>query len=209
MWRVTAATILATMLGAAILSMQTTQVHACTLFIDDIIAEADLIVEGRYISYAAVNEEPLSDPATGREVQRVSERTELSLSRVLKGSTGLELVTILNTAFVDQPPSGYCFPSVASDPTGKYTITALGQAADGTYRFVYSFYLGDESVGSEYERALERLASYPAAASLPALGTGPVPSTATHHLIAGVAAGGAALLLASLSIRYMSRRPPL
>ena len=201
MWRITAVAGLAALMGITALSTQTTSVHACSRIIDVIIAEADLIVEGRYVGYTAVFGEPPSDPSAS-EVQRVSERIELSLSRVLKGSTGIELVTILNTAFVDQPPAGYCFPSKASDPTGKYTITALGQAADGTYRSLYSFYLGDESDGPEYERALERLASFPSAANLPALGTGPAPSTTTNHLVAAVAALGAALLAASFAIRF-------
>ena len=87
MWRITAIAILATFLGVAALSIQTTSVHACSRIIDVIIAEADLIVEGRYVGYTAVSEEPLIHPLEG-EVQRVSETIELAPSRVLKGSIG-------------------------------------------------------------------------------------------------------------------------
>ncbi|MCH7698877.1 MAG: hypothetical protein IH865_08075 [Chloroflexi bacterium] len=213
MWRFAAAGALVTLVGVAVLSMQTPSVHACSAGPDwDPVAESAVVVAGRLTGWEEVSDDVLPNfkPI----------RVHMNVDRVYKGPPGLTDISFVDSAslyFTASAPedlmwagsSGAC-GAFDSDPTGVYAVMGLWEAPDGELHAgrLHTFFFGEEPGGQDYERALERMASFPAAAALPALGTGPAQSASPNHLITAVAALGTALLLASLSIRYMSKKKP-
>ena len=213
MWRFAAAGALAALFGVAALSMQTPSVHACSAGPDwDPVAESAVVVAGRLTGWEEVSDDVLPNfkPI----------RVHMNVDRVYKGPPGLTDISFVDSAslyFTPSAPedlmwagsSGAC-GAFDSDPTGVYAVMGLWEAPDGELHAgrLHTFFFGEEPGGQDYERALERMASFPAAAALPALGTGPAQSASPNHLITAVAALGTALLLASLSIRYMSKKKP-
>ena len=221
MWRSTAVAGLVVM-GIAVLSTQTTSVHACSRGEVDLVAESDVILEGRVTSYETTLDPPVlqEDPMTGelRELENrtVTERMNFEIVRVLKGNVVGDNTTILYTAW--EPGSiltaqrGSVCGDIASDKTGTYTIVGLTRNDSGELFAAQGhwFFTGQSPADEHYSASLERLASFPGAAGLPALGTGagPAPSTTSNHLIAGIAALGAALLAASFAIRFRTDSRP-
>ena len=145
-------------------------------------------------------------------------RVEMAVQRVWKGQIAEEVITMLDSASLGPPypghdeyewvgASGAC-GAFDADPTGFYAIMGLSQRDDGTFgssRFLV-FYLGGDAGGEQYDRALQRMASFPGAAALPALGSGPnAAGSAATLTVAGIMAmmGTALVSLAVLSrIRF-------
>ena len=211
MWRFAAASALVALLGVAVLSMQTPSVHACSAGPDwDPVAESAVVVAGRLTGWEEVSDDVLPNfkPI----------RVHMNVDRVYKGPPGLTDISFVDSAslyFTPSAPedlmwagsSGAC-GAFDSDPTGVYAVMGLWEAPDGELHAgrLHTFFFGEEPGGQDYERALERMASFPAAAALPALGAGPTPSTSTSYIALSVAAVGVALLAASFAIRFGTRK---
>ena len=179
MWRLSVAGVSAAILGAAAYSLAPTPVYACSAGPDfDPIATSDVIVEGRFLDWELAPELNRGDAYLGI-------RVEMAVQRVWKGQIAEEVITMLDSASLGPPypghdeyewvgASGAC-GAFDADPTGFYAIMGLSQRDDGTFgssRFLV-FYLGGDAGGEQYDRALQRMASFPGAAALPALGAGP------------------------------------
>ncbi|MCI0777819.1 MAG: hypothetical protein J4N95_06540 [Chloroflexi bacterium] len=209
MWRITAVAGLVAVMGIAMLSMQTTSVHACSGAGWDRIAASEVIVAGQLTSWEITSDES----AAGFQPIRVF----MSVDRVYKGPPGLNEISFVDAASLNstrQSEFDYTWSGSAgacgafnAAPTGIYALMGLRSDEEGTYRSnsLLVFYYGQGPADAEFQRALDGLASLPGAASLPALGSGPAPST-THHLVAAVVALGAALLAASFAIRFGTGR---
>ncbi len=212
MWRITAVAGLAAVMGIAALSTQTTPVHACSAGPDfDPIAESAIVVGGRLTNWEIASGEAHEDLTTG---SFPDVRVHMSVDQIFKGPSDLEQVSFIDSNSliiavgtdgedVWSGSGGGC-GAFNADPKGVYALMGLFRSADGEYSsgLPRTFFLGDEPAGEAYDRALERMASWPAAASLPALGTGTAPSTTSNHLVVGAAALGVALLAASFAIRF-------
>jgi hypothetical protein len=134
---------------------------ACSNPTYDLAKDADVIVEGRYLSYQVGSPHPVTftSPKNGETVVRgelVTETIGFAVSRTLKGSINGTTLTIVNEAWIGGPPSGSC-GSAPSDPTGKYSIAGFLRRDDGTFDFYGSFFFGDEPGGEAYQQAVERL----------------------------------------------------
>ncbi len=219
MRRTAAVTILAMVMGVAVLSTQTTPVHACSAGPDfDPVLESDVIVEGRFLSWELA-------PEANRTPIFLGVKINMAVERVWKGAVSSDVISLVDRNTLERLPgatevrwigsSGSC-GAFNFDPTGRYGIMGLSQLGDGTYMpsLLKVFFIADEPDGkgdqprpNTYQEAIDTLQSHLQLTSLPALGTGPAPSTSTSNITLSVAALGVALLLASLSIRYMSRRP--
>ncbi len=215
MWRITAVAGLVAVMAIAVLPTQTTPVHACSPGPDfDPIAESAIVVGGRLVSWEIASGEAREDLSIGSFPDI---RVHMTVDQVFKGPSDLGQLSFIdgNSLVISVGPDGedVCAGSGGgcgafnADPTGAYTLMGLSRGADGEYSssLPNTFFLGDAPSGEAYESALVRMASFPAAASLPALGSGPAPST-TNPLVAAVAALGAALLAASFAIRFGTRR---
>ena len=210
MWRLSLAGISAAILGLVAYSLAPTPAYACSAGPDfDPIATSDVIVEGRFLDWELA-------PDLNRGDAYLGIRVEMAVQRVWKGQVAGEIITMVDSASLGPPypghdeyewigASGAC-GAFDADPTGLYAIMGLSQRDDGTFgpsRFLY-FYLGDDAGGERYDLALQRMASYPGAAALPALGSGPdasVPGPAATLTVAVIMAmmGTALLGLAVLS----------
>lgn len=212
MWRLSIAGISAALLGVAAYSLAPTPVYACSAGPDfDPIETSDVIVEGRFLDWELAPELNRGDAYLGI-------RVEMAVQRVWKGQIAEEVITMLDSASLGPPypghdeyewvgASGAC-GAFDADPTGFYAIMGLSQRDDGTFgssRFLV-FYLGGDAGGEQYDRALQRMASFPGAAALPALGSGPnAAGSAATLTVAGIMAmmGTALVSLAVLSrIRF-------
>ena len=216
MWRLSVAGVSAAILGAAAYSLSPTPAYACSAGLDfDPIATSDVIVEGRFLDWELAPELNRGDAYLGI-------RVEMAVQRVWKGQIAEEVITMLDSASLGPPypghdeyewvgASGAC-GAFDADPTGFYAIMGLSQRDDGTFgssRFLV-FYLGGDAGGEQYDRALQRMASFPGAAALPALGSGPgaddTGGFATVVVAGAVVTIGVALLgLVALS-RFRIRR---
>ncbi len=203
MWRFAAAGALAALLGVAALSMQTTSVHACTPPFGEPLAEADLIIEGRVTEYAVIKPANIENP----ELYRVQEEIVVVVDRVLVGDLNGMSVTFSHGVWLGSgADSAQCyFPP--RDISNEYVILGLRKQEDGSYVLPVFFggYFGLEPEGEVYEAVIQRIAGL-SKPGLPSTGTAPASPTATNHLVAAVAALGAALLGASIAIRLGSGR---
>ncbi len=214
MWRFTAVAGLVAVMGIAALSTETTSVHACSGPAPDRVAESEVIVEGRITSYSLTLHPPdvYENPKTGEleeyRIRRATEHMNLEVTGVFKGLVPEDSITLLYNVWEPGAQLGGECGGVARDKEGQYTIVGVSRTEDGNYqaRWTYWFYEGSGPSGDGYREAIERMARYPGAASLPRLGSGPTPSSATHHLVAAVAALGIALLAASFAIRFGTGR---
>lgn len=200
MWRITAVAGLAAIMGIAVLSMQTTSVHACTPPIGDPLAGASTIIEGRVVGYAA---RPAPDPIP-REGYGVSAELVIEIEEVHVGEIAEPTVTVTGGTYVgDAQP--LCDPSLDVFD-GQYVILGLYEQDGGTFGIWYlgSAFVGPEPEGEAYEAVIQRIANL-SVPILPSTGTGPAPAT-TNHLVAAVAALGSALLAASFAIRFGTGR---
>ena len=217
MWRSTAVAGLVALMGVAVLSTQPTSVYACSAGPDwDPFAESTIVVGGRLTGWEIESGEARESlpPGTFPPI-----RVFMDVDDVFKGPLGLTKLSFIDSRslVVDAGgpgshdewagASGGC-GAFDSEPTGIYAVMGLSKNNDGEYgsNRLRVFFYGEEPRGEEYERALARMASYPGAAGLPALGSGPTPSTASNHLVAGVAALGIALFGASFAIRFGTGR---
>ena len=218
MWRLLLVATFVLVAGIAAATMTSRTAHACSRGPYDLVAEADVIVAGRYVRYEAIPNPPSKprvyfNERTGQEEVYVapaslSEVIELAVDRVVKGSVTSGGITIVEEAIVDPQLSGSCERG-AYDPTGRYTIVGLVEREEGAYRRSAIFFLGDGPYGEDYHSALTWMASFPAAASLPSLGAEPLPSAgklAPIAIAAGLGAAGAALLGAFVILRLRTRR---
>ena len=203
MWRFAAVTILAMVMGVAALSIQTTPVYACSPPIGDPLADTGLIIEGRVLEYFAHTPAETEDP----KYYSVREEIVIDVERVLVGEVAGRLVTVNRSAVVGADNAACEFEP--RDISGLYVIFGLWEQDDGTYRipFLNSAFVGPEPDGDMYEAVLQRIANL-SEPVLPTVGTDTLPSTSSNHFIATMAVLGAALLLASFSIRYMSKKKP-
>lgn len=214
MWRLTVASALAALFVALSLSSHETPAHACSGPATDRVAESEVIVEGWITNYSTILHPPdlYEDPKTGElfeyRLRRATERMDLEVLRVLKGTVSAQTVAVLYDVWAPGSQLGGECGGVARDKSGSYIIAGLSRTDTGAYRAGWTrwFYVGPGPSDDRYHRVLESLASYPAAAGLPALGTGPAPATTTHHFIAGLAAAGAALLATSIVIGRRTHR---
>lgn len=202
MWRITAVAALVAVMGIAVLSTQTTSVHACSPPLGEPLADADLIIEGRVTEYTVIKPTNIDSP----ELYPVQEEITVAVDRVLIGELNGTSVTFSHGAWLGSgADSAQCnFPP--RDISNEYVILGLREQEDGSYvlpRF-HGGFIGPEPEGEAYEAALQRIANL-FEPVLPPVGTGPAPST-THHLVASVAALGAALLAASFAIRFGTGR---
>ena len=185
MWRFTAATVLATLIGVAALSIQTTPVHACSTSEDfDPVAESDLIIAGRMLGFEIIEKNVVdTEPAeqdkgkgnVGSGFSRI--QVEMTVETIYKGALEGPTITLTegrSLVVYDHEPfhvwagsSGSC-GAFNSDPTGTYAILGLNRGDDGTYspHLPLGFFMGEGPDDPGYEGALERMASFPAAASL-------------------------------------------
>jgi hypothetical protein len=191
----------------------------------DPIAESDAVVGGRIQGYELLPDTaPLmpEDPKTGRPMDPTQDayapvRVDMIVDRVFKGQPAPAIVIVdtrsimprhdrqgNTTGEFEWAGAGGACGAFDFDPTGLYTIMGLSANPDGTYtpNRLQTFYFGNEPLGPEYERALERMASFPGAASLPALGSGPPngshPAAALWFL--GLAAAGVMLSLGGIAL---------
>lgn len=214
MWRLSVAGVSAAILGAAAYSLSPTPAYACSAGPDfDPIATSDVIVEGRFLDWELAPELNRGDAYLGI-------RVEMAVQRVWKGQIAEEVITMLDSASLGPPypghdeyewigASGAC-GAFDADPTGFYAIMGLAHGSDDTLsssRFLV-FYLGDGPGGAGYDRALQRMASFPGAAALPALGSGPdAAGPAATLTVAGIMAMmGTALLSLVVLSRISVRR---
>ena len=204
MWRFAAASALVALLGVAALSTQTTVIHACTPPLGEPFLDADLIIQGRVRDYAIREPTEIENP----ELYRVLEEIVIDVDRVLVGQLLDESVTVLHEAWLgSEASSAECyFPP--RDINGQHVILGIQRSNDGTYLLPLFFggFIGPAPDGEKYEDTLRRARDLSPEPVLPFTGIGPALSTSPNYLITAVATLGAALLLASLSIRYMSRR---
>ncbi len=206
MWRLLVAGISVALLGVAAYSLSPTPVYACSGAPPfDPIATSDVIVEGRILGWELA-------PDLIATVNFLAIRIDVTVERVWKGQVAGEVITLSDTASLHPPfpspdndeyewvgGSGAC-GAFDADPVGFYAIMGLTQRDDGTYgtNRLRVFFWGDDSGGERYDAALQRMASFPGATALPALGS--VPSAddtggfATLVVAGAVAAIGAALL---------------
>ncbi len=214
MWHLVAAGILTGAVAVALHMIAPTPVYACSAGPDfDPIATSDVIVEGRFLDWELAPELNRGDAYLGI-------RVEMAVQRVWKGQVAGEVITMSDSASLGPPYPGHDeYEWVGSgggcgafdaDPTGFYAIMGLSQTDDGTLRSnrLRVFYLGEDAGGEEYNAALQRMASYPGAAALPALGSGPGASGRGATLtVAGIMAMmGTALLSLVVLSRIRIRR---
>ncbi len=215
MWRLSVAGVSVAILGIAAYSLAPTPAYACGLGIGfDPVATAEIIVEGRIVDAEVSPEQPGA---------YFDIRAEISVQRVWKAQAALEMIA---QPRLDSPSdssteqignlsilsTGVCSGFGTFDPTGSHMIVGLTQRDDGTLIVGHGlvFYRGDASGGERYDAALQRMASYPGAAALPALGSGPnasVSDSAVTLVVAGILTlmGTALLSLAVLSRNRVRR----
>jgi hypothetical protein len=229
MWRLLSALLLLAAITIAGLSVSAKRAYACSAGPDyDPVAASDVIVKGRFLGYEVLPDAPLpglaeDDPKYDftRDAY-VPVRVDMAVERVLKGQVQGSIITLVDPVSLEPPypghdtyewigASGAC-GAFDWDPTGKYAVMGLFELDDGTYRphRMLWFSVGDSPQGEWYQYALERIASFPGAAGLPALGSGPAGSSgasAATIVAAGVAAAaGIALLGTSAAVRVRGRR---
>jgi hypothetical protein len=207
-WRVLVVASL-TIAGTVQVGLYSDRAFACSRGEFDPVSEGDVIVEGRYVRYEAspnpMTTQVVADPKTGEDQilvppPSVTETVQLEVNRVFKGSAG-PAITIVNHAYVEPAPSGSC-GGVASDPTGKYTVTALLERDDGAYSYYYTLFVGDSASGESYDRAVVRLETALGPGTFPAAGYGPPQaSRGVAIIVASLAAIGVALATAALCVR--------
>lgn len=193
--------------AVAAVSLSTDTASACSRGEFDPVAESDVIVEGRYVSYHAGPAEPVvfESPKNGETSilgYQLTETIEFAVARSLKGFVAESRITIVNRAWVDGPPGGSC-GSAAHDPTGRYSITGLVRRDDGMYAFnSASFFSGSNPGAADYDRALSHLASRLGLPALPSLGAGPASSRGpiSRFGLSAAVAAAALLLLTSAAI---------
>ena len=214
MWRLSIAGISAALLGVAAYSLSPTPAYACSGDFSnfDPVAASEIIVEGRIVD-AEVSPE---QPGAYFDIW-----AEISVQRVWKGQAALEMFALPRLDTPSDPSTepignlwvnggGVCGAFGRSDPTGWYVVVGLKQDNDGAFwasRFEL-FYRGDDSGGERYDLALQRMASFPGAAALPALGSGlDASSPAAKLTVAAIMAiTGAALLSLVVLSRISVRR---
>lgn len=201
---------------------------ACTVGPDfDPVATSDMIVEGRFLGIEVLPDAPLpgleDEPEGGKydfeSDAYVPVRVDMSVERVYKGEVATDVIAIVDPRTLGPVlpgseeywwigASGAC-GAFDFDPTGWYAIMGLTERNDGTYETSRPivFFMGDGPSGGEYEQALERMASFPGAAELPALGYGP--SGQSDHVPMALIAGGVVALggtLAAAGVLMRRRR---
>ncbi len=211
MWHLVAAGILTGAVAVALHMIAPTPVYACSGDFSDFdpVATSEIIVEGRIVDAEVSPEQPGA---------YFDIRAEISVQRVWKGQAALEMIALPRLDTPSDPSNeqigslwvlstGVCNAFGSFDPTGSYVIVGLTQRDDGTLvagRF-HLFYLGDDAGGKEYVRALQRMASFPGAAALPALGSGPGASVSGSTATLTVAGIMAMMGTALLSLVVLSR----
>ena len=211
MWRLSIAGISAALLVVAAYLLSPTPAYACSGDFSnfDPVAASEIIVEGRIVG-AEVSPE---QPGAYFDIW-----AEISVQRVWKGQAALEMIAQPRLDSPSDPSTeqignlsilstGVCSAFGSFDPTGSHMIVGLMQRSDGTlivgHRLV--FYKGDDAGGERYDLALQRMASYPGAAALPALGSGPSASVSRSTVTLTVAAIMAMMGTALLSLAVLSR----
>lgn len=164
-------------LSLAVHSQANRRAYACSAGPDyDPVAESDVIVEGRFLGWEILADQQPQSIYSTVEV-------EMSVERVHKGDVVGNVVSLVDSrSLVRQGEESYVWSGAGGscgafdfDPTGKYAVTGLSQREDGTYvpGRLRTFFIGEGPAGEGYEHALERMASFPGAADLPSLGSGP------------------------------------
>jgi hypothetical protein len=189
---------------------------ACSVGPDfDPVATSDVIVEGRFLGF-----EVLPDAPYPRMGAFVPVRVDMSVERVYKGEVATDVIPIVDPRTLLPPRPGreeYAWVGASGacgafdfDPTGSYAIMGLTERNDGTYETnrPIVFFMGDGPGAEGYRWAMERMASFPGAAELPALGSGPLSQGDGRPMIlmaGGVVALGGVLLAAGAVIRRRGR----
>ena len=213
MWRLSIAGTSAALLGVAAYLLSPTPAYACSGAPPfDPIATSDVIVEGRILGWEFA-------PDLIATVNFLAIRIDMTVERVWKGQVAGEVITLSDTASLHPPfpssdndeyewvgGSGAC-GAFDADPVGFYAIMGLTQRDDGTYgtNRLRVFFWGDDAGGERYDLALQRMASYPGAAALPALGSGPSASVSRSTVKLTVAGIMAMMGTALLSLAVLSR----
>ncbi len=219
MWRLSVAGISAAILALAAVSLASSPAYACSAGPDfDPIAASGVIVEGRFLGYEVLPDAPLpGSTGKGTNDAYIPIRVDMTVERVLKGNVASSTIAIIDRRTLGPPypghdeyewigASGAC-GAFDADPTGFYAIMGLSQNDDGTFgssRFQV-FYLGERPGGAGYDRALQRMASFPGAAALPALGSGPGASVSGPTATLTVAGIMAMMGTVLLSLVVLSR----
>ena len=196
--------------------------HACSVGPDfDPVAASDVIVEGRLLSYEVLPDAP---PPNSERYDFTQDpfmpvRVKMAVARVWKGEVGSDIIDIVDyRTFGIHPDTGVeiwggggSCGAFAGDPTGRYAILGLHAREDGTYgpSLPLDFLIGEGPDGEGYVSAVERMMSFPGAAALPALGSGPTGHAGMpSYLVLAViwaAALGVSLLGASAALRRRTR----
>lgn len=211
MWRLGTVGVTLIALAAAIHAVAMKDAFACSVGEDfDPVAASEVIVEGRFLGYEVLSED---SPSGGF----VAVRVDMAVTRVFKGEvSGASIVLIDDRTLTINPTTGAelwggggSCGAFSEDPTGKYAIMGLQARLDGTYgpSLPLWFFAGEGPGDERYARALERIASFPGAAHLPSLGSGPAssPTRISHATLPAAALTGLALLLLGLGLRIRSR----
>lgn len=145
--------------------------YACSFGEDfDPVAQSDLIVGGRIVSWRPLTANPKANDLLPIEVT-------LSVDKTYKGNLQGN-ITFIDTASrqaisateaIWVGGAGPC-GAFSEDPTNSYVILGLARQADGTYHsdLPRTFFRGAKAQGQEYELAVKRLAIQPM--QLPATG---------------------------------------
>jgi hypothetical protein len=208
-WRICSASLLA--LGVALSGVVDGRVYACTPPGPDFdaVALSDAIVEGRFLGY-----EPLTDDTKSAFTPV---RLDMDVERVFKGNLTPGPLAIVDPVSLMVLPSGEEVWAGSSgacgafdhDPTGKYAILGLSLEDNGTLRpsRLFYFFFGEGPQDDRYADLVASLESRLQTAVLPDTGTGASDTAGfpLAALAAGLAVGGAALILGSAA-RSMRRR---
>ncbi|MEX1253974.1 MAG: hypothetical protein WEE64_06510 [Dehalococcoidia bacterium] len=219
MWRsITVGLCAAMLVGITAFAVSPRRAFACSAGPEyDPVATSDVIVEGRFLGY-----DVLPDTPPGNN-NYLTVRVKMDVAHVLKGSVAGDVIALVDPFSLSLPLSGHTkYEWIGSsgacgafneDPTGQYAVMGLSRNDDGTYRpsLLDSFYIGEGPQDPEYQRALQRLRSFPGAASLPSLGLGPARRggfDALPTVGSVIAAVGLAAVVAGLVLRTRVRRIP-
>ncbi len=212
MWRLSVAVVAGTILGVTACSLAPTPAYACSAGPDfDPVASSVVIVEGRILGYEVAPGAALPGSEEARAGSaHVPAQFEMTVERILKGDVSDPTFEFVDAASLSHAldeqgrhqwwGSGGACGAFDSDPTGRYAILGFWQDLEGVLHssIFQVFYIGDDADGKVYDIALQRMASWPGAAAVPALGSGPgageTGSTQAITVAAVLAAIGATLL---------------